>query len=63
MSTRNRIISALCAMFNEVHCNTSTPTWLLEMHHRSDDDVLAKCMANWCSNYPEQWAKYGIYVM
>ena len=63
MSTRNRIISALCAMFNEVHGNTSTPTWLLELHHRSDDDVLAQRMANWRNSYPEQWNRYGLYVM
>jgi hypothetical protein len=60
---RARIIASLCAMFDAYHGNSETPTWMLELQHRADDQTLLARLANWRQNYPEQWAQHGIYVM
>lgn len=59
---RTRIIDSLCAMFN-AHNNSTTPTWLMELHTSSSNEVLAQRMANWRENYPEEYAQHGIYVL
>jgi hypothetical protein len=63
MINRARIIASLCSMFDAYHGNSETPVWLLELHHRADDQTLVARLANWCQNHPEQWAQHGIYVM
>ena len=60
---RTRIIDSLCAMFNMVHNNPTTPSWLMELHNASDDVTLAARMANWMKNYPEEYAQHGIYIL
>jgi len=60
---RARIINSLCAMFNQVHNNSSTPAWLMELHNSSDDATLAARMGNWMQNYPEEYAQHGVYVL
>jgi len=60
-STRNRIIASLLAMFEAEH--GSTPTWLIELHHRSDDEMLLERLSNWRLNYPQHFAQHGIFVM
>ncbi|MFZ9205439.1 MAG: hypothetical protein ACO22M_05775 [Candidatus Nanopelagicaceae bacterium] len=61
MINRTRIIASLLAMFEAEY--GSIPHWLVELHHRSDDETLVARLANWCQNHPEQWAQHGIYVM
>ena len=60
-STRNRIIASLLAMFEAEHGNI--PTWLIELHHRSDDEMLLERLSNWRLNYPHHFAQHGIFVM
>ena len=60
-STRNRIIASLLAMFEAEH--GSTPMWLIELHHRSDDEMLLSRLSNWRLNYPHHFAQHGIFVM
>jgi len=60
-STRNRIIASLLAMFEAEH--GSTPTWLIELHHRPDDEMLLERLSNWRLNYPQHFAQHGVYVM
>jgi hypothetical protein len=61
MINRTRIIASLLAMFEAEH--GSIPQWLVELHHRSDDETLIARLNNWCANYPEHWVQHGIYVM
>jgi len=60
---RAKIINSLCKMFNQVHNNSSTPAWLMELHTSSSDEILAARMGNWMKNYPEQYAQHGIYIL
>lgn len=60
---RTRIIDSLCAMFNMAHNNSTTPSWLMELHLSSSDEILAQRMANWMENYPAEYAKHGIYIL
>lgn len=62
-TTRQRVIASLVAMFNAEHGNTEAPAWLLELHHRSTDDLLVARLANWRTNYPAHYARHGVYVM
>ena len=62
-TTRQRAIAALCSMFNAEHGNSETPTWLLELHHRSTDADLLARLENWKANYPQHFARFGFYVM
>lgn len=62
-TTRQRVISSLCAMFNAENGNAQTPAWLLELHHRSTDAELTARLSNWRSNYPQHYARHGLYVM
>lgn len=63
MINRTRVIASLLSMFNAEHGNATTPTWLVELHHRSDDDVLLQRLNNWRQNYPQHFQRHGIYVM
>lgn len=63
MSNRNRLISSLIAMFNEVHGNDIAPDWLVAMYERASDDELRRKMGNWQQNYPAEWQRHGIYCM
>lgn len=63
MIDRDRIIASLIAMFNAEHGNVTTPTWLVELHHRSDDATLLARMDNWRQNYPQHFQRHGLYVM
>ena len=60
-STRTRAIASLLAMFEAEH--GSIPQWLIELHHRSDDETLISRLANWRINYPALYAAHGLYVM
>ena len=60
---RARIINSLCAMFNMANDLSSTPAWVMELHTSSDDVTLAARMGNWMQNYPEEFARHGIYIM
>jgi len=60
-TTRTRVIASLISMFKAEH--GSTPAWLIELHHRSDDDLLLQRLSNWRQNYPALYAAHGIYVM
>jgi hypothetical protein len=60
---RTRAIASLCAMFNDYHGNDLTPAWVLELHHRSTDEEIAQRLSTWRENYPEQFARFGTYVM
>jgi hypothetical protein len=60
-STRSRAIASLLAMFEAE--NGSIPQWLIELHHRSDDETLISRLANWRTNYPALYAAHGLYVM
>jgi hypothetical protein len=60
-STRTRAIASLLAMFKAEH--GSTPQWLIELHHRADDQTLIARLANWRTNYPALYAAHGLYVM
>jgi hypothetical protein len=61
MINRARVIASLLAMFKAEH--GSTPQWLLELHHRSDDETLVARLANWRTNYPAHYQRHGLYVM
>ena len=61
MINRNRVIASLLAMFEAEH--GSIPQWLVELHHRADDDTLIARLANWRANYPALYAAHGTYVM
>ena len=61
MINRNRVIASLLAMFEAEH--GSIPQWLVELHHRSDDETLTARLANWRINYPALYAAHGTYVM
>lgn len=63
MLNRSRIIASLCTMFNAYHGNAETPAWLLELHHRSDDETLLARLGNWQANHPEQFSRHGLYVL
>jgi hypothetical protein len=63
ISVRNRLISSLTSMFNEVHDNETAPSWLVELHNKASDDELRKRMSNWQRNYPSEWQRHGIYCM
>ena len=58
---RQRIIASLCSMFEAEH--GSVPQWLLDLHHRSDDETLVARLANWRQNYPTHYQRHGLYVM
>jgi len=60
-STRSRAIASLLAMFQAEH--GSIPQWLIELHHRADDQTLLARLANWRINYPAHYAAHGLYVM
>ena len=60
---RQRLIHSLIQMFNEVHNNEETPNWLYSLNHMSDNETLIQRQQSWRENYPEQYRKYGIYVM
>jgi hypothetical protein len=60
---RARIINSICAMFNQVHNNSSTPEWMMELQNSASDEVLAARMGNWMRNYPEEFAQHGIYIL
>jgi len=60
-TTRQRVIVSLLAMFEAEH--GSTPQWLLNLHHSSDDQTLIARLSNWRANYPQHFAQHGLYVM
>jgi len=61
MINRSRIIASLLTMFTAEH--GTCPQWLVDLHHRSDDETLVARLANWRQNYPNHYQQYGIYVM
>ena len=60
-NTRQRVIASLLAMFKAEH--GSTPQWLIDLHHRSSDDLLVARLTNWRANYPAHYSRHGLYVM
>jgi hypothetical protein len=60
-STRNRIIASLLALCEAEHC--SAPMRLIELHQRSEDEMLLERLSNWRLNYPQHFAQHGIFVM
>jgi hypothetical protein len=60
-TARIRAIASLLAMFKAEH--GSTPQWLIDLHHRADDETLIARLASWRANYPQHFAAHGLYVM
>jgi hypothetical protein len=60
-TTRQRAIASLLALFKAEH--GTTPQWLIELHHRADDQTLIERLANWKANYPQHFSQHGLYVM
>jgi hypothetical protein len=59
----NRVINSICAMFNDYHGNETTPSWVMELLTQSSLEDNLQRLNNWRANYPNQWQRYGIYVM
>jgi hypothetical protein len=65
MTTKN-LLDSIAAMLGEVHgFPASVYTWLYEPDCLGNftEAQLAEAQGKWMVNYPEAWAKHGIYVM
>ena len=63
ITMNTRVIDSICAMFNDYHGNETTPSWVMELLTQSLPEENIQRLNNWRRNYPEQWQRYGIYVM